>query len=49
MIDEPDQAEYIKINRRKWAGYVMRMIINGQRRECLTSDQKEKEELEDLS
>jgi hypothetical protein len=31
-----------------WAGYVIRMVMIGQLRECLASSQKEREELEDL-
>jgi hypothetical protein len=28
LYDEPDSAKYIKINRLKWAGHVIRMVNN---------------------
>jgi hypothetical protein len=37
------------IDRLKWAENAHEWIIIGQRRECLTTDQEEKEDLEDLS
>jgi hypothetical protein len=48
LYDQPDLAKCMKISIMHWAGYIVRMVMSGQLRECLASSQREREELEDL-